>query len=102
MISTQILSAEPYVFMEKCETLFLVIASIYFYIYVCEKPRLWQDCTDLLLADEISAIILCAGSYVVAALMKHLNNQHPMSYKGIIFLILNQNICCGYSKEPSQ
>ena len=23
-------------------------------------------------------------------------------YQKIIFLFLNQNICCGYSKEPSQ
>ena len=25
-----------------------------------------------------------------------------MSNRKIIFLFLNQNICCGYSKEPSQ
>ena len=25
-----------------------------------------------------------------------------MRNKKIIFLFLNQNICCGYSKEPSQ
>ena len=24
------------------------------------------------------------------------------AYQNIIFLLLNQNICCGYSKEPSQ
>ena len=24
------------------------------------------------------------------------------AYKKIAFLFLNQNICCGYSKEPSQ
>ena len=25
-----------------------------------------------------------------------------LAYLKIIFLIFNQNICCGYSKEPSQ
>ena len=28
--------------------------------------------------------------------------QTRMHIQNIIFLFLNQNICCGYSKEPSQ
>ena len=32
-----------------------------------------------------------------------LNSLRPLvRNKKIIFLFLNQNICCGYSKEPSQ
>ena len=28
--------------------------------------------------------------------------EQNVLYKKIIFLFLKQNICCGYSKEPSQ
>ena len=33
---------------------------------------------------------------------KHYRPPDKSAYWKIIFLFLNQNICCGYSKEPSQ
>ena len=41
-----------------------------------------------------------------AALMLRLirieTTQRPVHYTKLVFLFLNQNLCCGYSKEPSQ
>ena len=56
---------------------------------VIEQARLWQDCVFI----EAPLGLLCA----------HITRHKLRVYnKTIIFLFLNQNIWCGYSKEQSQ
>ena len=45
------------------------------------------------------------GEDGVTHVYKNIQHGKPLvksAYQKIIFLFLNQNICCGYSKEPSQ
>ena len=46
----------------------------------------------------------CLKSHVTAHLLSASKNKwlSRVYSKKLLFLYLNQNICCGYSKEPSQ
>ena len=59
--------------------------------YDCHKPDPCKDMSILCDAKTHKVSTLISGHLVVKS-----------AYKKNIFLFLNQNICCGYSKEPSR
>ena len=65
-----------------------------------EELRLWSDCvkvlTDLNLhCMHMPTCILCWSPAQLDVILRVLNQK-------LIFVFLKQNICSGYSKEPSQ
>ena len=51
---------------------------------------------------EVHTVCSVNGMNLAQELQQRLNTGHQVHTKEIIFLFLNQNICCVYSKEPSQ